>query len=65
MDKSTGLSSNFVRIVDFDYSETSLGANYITGQISDNDGSLAPLSFVQIAKPPSTTDVINNIFLEY
>jgi hypothetical protein len=65
MDKLTGTLTNFARIVDFDYAETTTGATYVYGQISDNDGSLAPLTALQIVKPPSTTDVINNIFLEY
>jgi hypothetical protein len=65
MGKLTGTLTNFVRIVDFDYAETTTGAAYVYGQISDNDGSLAPLTALQIVKLPSTTDVINNIFLEY
>jgi hypothetical protein len=65
MGKLTGTLTNFVRIVDFDYAETTTGAAYVYGQISDNDGCLAPLTALQIVKLPSTTDVINNIFLEY
>jgi hypothetical protein len=65
MNKVAIAAAHQVRIVDFDYTNSVFGANYAAGQISDNDALLMPLTNVLIVKGPATTDVINNIFLEY
>jgi hypothetical protein len=65
MNKAAIAAAHQVRIIDFDYTNSVFGGNFAAGQISDNDAFLMPLTNVLIVKGAATTDVINNIFLEY